>query len=135
MDWHFGVNGIVDDLGTMRERSYTARDGKTKHSLMMRPVRLGELPGEWRTWGQFAQIVNSLQGDYPSNKIKALQEALRAGPPATKRFIEANLLDSPLPSIPGHTTDNGWIGEHCVYFDPIEAMDFFVPLEPSTTGA
>lgn len=133
MDWHFGVNGILGDLKFMRERNYVAREGQTEHSLLMRPVRLGEPSGEWRTWVQFAQIVNALQGNYPNSKIKALRDALRSGPSAAKRFIAANWLDKPLPTVPDHTSDTGWIGEHCVYFDAIEAMDFFMPLEPAKT--
>jgi hypothetical protein len=135
MDWHFGINGIVNDLETMRKRGYIAQDDKGEYSLLMRPIRLGDSSTDWRTWGQFAQIVHALQGDFASNKIKALREALRSGPSATKRFIEANLLDKPLPAVPSYTTDNGWIGAHCIYFDAVEAMEFFTPLEPPRANA
>lgn len=131
MDWHFGINGVVSSLEAMRQRDYIAHDGKQAHSLLMRPVRLDDSGTEWRTWEQFAQIVNAFKGNYANSKVKALREALRDGPKAAERFIRANMLDKPLPEIPGHSISGGWIGEHCVYFDAIEAMDFFKPLEPS----
>jgi hypothetical protein len=136
MDWHFGINGIVSDLETMRGRDYEVRDGQNKHSLLMRPIRLAAPFPEWRTWVNLKKLVNELQHErkYPSNKIKALREALRGGPSAAKRFIAANFSKEPLPPIPDQTTDNGWIGGQCAYFDAIEAMEFFVSLDPEKEG-
>jgi hypothetical protein len=68
------------------------------------------------------------ESKYPRNKVMALRDALRGGPETTKRFIAARLLEAQLPQIPSCTTDNGWIGGHCAYFDAIEAMEFFIPL-------
>lgn len=133
IDWHFGVNGVVNDLKTMRQRAYIARENGAAHSLLMRPLRLKESSGEWRHWGQFDALVSRL-GGLPRNKIKLLREALRGGPNAARRYIEANLPDIKS-YIPGYESDTGWIGEHCAYFDPIEAMDFFKRLETADTGA
>lgn len=140
LDWHFGINGIVADLETTRKRDYLAIDARGKHSLLMRPLRLEESQTEWRSWPVFAQLVNGLQNDqtYPSNKVKAFREALRDGPRSAESFIRANFVDKTgqqsLPPIPNNTADNGWVGEHCAYFDAIEAMEFFVPLEPRKEG-
>lgn len=134
MDWHFGINGVVSDLETMRERDFVANDGRNKYSLLMRPLRLMDASSpEWRTWANFARLTLELQntGKYPSNKVRALREVLRSGPGAAKRFIAANFPDQTLLPIESRTTDNGWIGDRCVYFDAIEAMDFFAPLEPA----
>jgi hypothetical protein len=133
MDWHFGINGVVSDLQTIRERDYMAWDGQSAHLLLMRPLRLESDSSdsfEWRTWSNFAQLVSELQNEskYPRNKLMALRDALRGGPETTKRFIAARLLEAQLPQIPSYTTDNGWIGGHCAYFDAIEAMEFFIPL-------
>jgi hypothetical protein len=141
MDWHFGINGIVSRIETQRARDYEAPDGKQHKSLLMRPLQLADTPTHWRTWPTFAHLVNALQneGDYASNKVKALREALRGGPSTAKGFIEANFSanakqQKPLPGIANNVSDTGWIGGHCAYFDAIEAMEFFVPLEPRKTG-
>ncbi len=139
MDWHFGINGIVSRIETQRSIDFVApdADGKQKKSLLMRPLQMTTAPTQWRTWPMFAQLVNALQneGDYPTNKVYSLREALRGGPSATQRFIAANFSanpkqQKPLPTIANNTSDTGWIGEHCAYFDSIEALEFFVPLEP-----
>jgi hypothetical protein len=130
MDWHFGINGVVSDLQTIRKRDYMAWDGQSAHSLLMRPLRLESNSSEWRTWSNFAQLVSELQDEskYPRNKVMALRDALRGGPKTTKRFIAARLLEAQLPQIPFQTANDVWIGEHCAYFDAIEAMEFFIPL-------
>ncbi len=139
MDWHFGINGVVSNLQTIRERDYMVWDGQSAHSLLMRPLRLESDSSdssdasdsfEWRNWSNFAQLVSELQNEskYPRNKVMALRDALRGGPETTKRFIAARLLEAQLPQIPSYITDNGWIGKRCAYFDAIEAMEFFIPL-------
>jgi hypothetical protein len=132
-DWHFGINGVVSDLETIRERDYMARDGQSAHSLLMRPLRLESDSRDsvgWRTWSNFAQLVSALQNEskYPRNKLMALRDALRGGPETTRRFITAHLLAAQLPQVPSQTAGEGWTGKHCVYFDAIEAMEFFIPL-------
>jgi len=144
MDWHFGINGIVSDLQTIRRRDYVAWDGQKEHSLLMRPLRLANDTVEWRTWSNFARLVSELQNTskYPSNKVRALREVLRSGPKATERFIAANfskneqssILNNSLPQIPNRDARSGWIGEHCAYFDAIEAMEFFISLNSEQEG-
>ncbi len=135
LDWHFAVTGLVRPLGELRRREYTVTDG----SLIMRPIRLTPVdPNEWRSWSVFSNIVDKFarSSDWAGrrNKVKALREALRAGPDATKLFLR-NLPDSPrLPEThelasAGDATTTGWQGNRCVYFDAIEALDFYVPLE------
>ena len=135
LDWHFAVTGLVRPLRELRQREYTGADG----SLLMRPVRLTPLdPGEWRSWDVFSDIVSGFTHNRTwaarRNKVKALREALRAGRDATKLFLH-NLPDSPsLPETPGlisagDATTSGWHGNRCVYFDAIEALDFYVFLE------
>lgn len=135
LDWHFAVSGLVRPLGELREREYTVVDG----SLLMRPVRLEPVePNEWRSWDVFNDIVADFATNRTwagrRNKVKTLREALRAGSDATRLFLR-NLPDSPrLPEPPGlasagDATTTGWQGSRCVYFDAIEALDFYVSLE------
>lgn len=129
LDWHFGVNGVLDPLKAIRETSYTVTGG----SLHFRPVRLA---GKDRpNWATFTGLVSQFQiGDEWRNKrskLKGLQTALRGGPTETRAYLLKYGLQS-LPQVdaskPQFETD-GWVGGRCPYFDALEAMDFFIPLE------
>lgn len=130
MDWHFAVNGIVRNINEVRSREYTVPEG----SLLMRPVRLNASEDEWRSWVLFVNIIKEFQsGDSwkgRRNKIKALREALRAGRDDVIYFRKAYGLHK-LPKITQFPdmADQGWQGSNCGYFDAIEAMDFFIPLD------
>ncbi|HOK59103.1 MAG TPA: hypothetical protein PL047_08865 [Methanothrix sp.] len=129
MDWHFAVSGAWLDLEQIRERDYTVEAGK----LTMRPVRLGAAaPWDWHAWKIFVQLVAEFQSEKWSerrNKLYALHDALRDGPDAVEHFLKVYGFD--LPAVPGNpdSARRGWIGRECPYFDPIEALEFFVPLE------
>lgn len=136
LDWHFGVTGLVQPLKALRKREYTATHG----SLLMRPVRLEPVdPTEWRSWDVFSDIVEAFvspAGPWAGrrNKVKALREALRSGPEAV-RLLLRSLPDSPQLPLPlalasaGDAATTGWQGTTCLYFDAIEALDFYVPLK------
>lgn len=132
MDWHFGVNGVVMELGDIRARDYIAQGD---NSLLMRPVRMQTDTNNWRTWHVFADLISAFKNTklYPKNKINAFREALRGGAGKAAAFIQSTFSGKDkkpaLPKIEGIDTTNGWMGGNCVYFDAIEAMDFFVPLE------
>ncbi|MGC8779538.1 MAG: Cas10/Cmr2 second palm domain-containing protein [Anaerolineae bacterium] len=135
LDWHFGVTGLVRPLKQLREREYRTRDGW----LHMRPVLLTPVnTSEWRSWEVFSDLLGAFatHRDWRGrrNKVKALREALRNGPEATELFLR-NLADavelpdsSGLVSVP-QARLRGWHGERCIYFDAVEALDFYVPLE------
>lgn len=131
LDWHFAVGGLVLGLTEVREREYTVpQEGK----LWMRPVRLTNPEEDWRSWQTFSQIVQKFQTDDEQwterrNKVKALRDALRAGPNVVKQFLTVYGLGK-LPEIElwPDMAIQGWQGNQCGYFDAIEAMDFFVPL-------
>ncbi len=137
MDWHFAVGGLVRELKELRKREYTIalqeRQRIITGRLLMRPVLLTSLEGEWRTWNTLNRVTREFQaGEWAErrNKVKALRDALRAGPKAVEHFRMAYSLDK-LPSIPEQLemTTQGWQGGRCGYFDAIEAMDFFILLE------
>ena len=56
---------------------------------------------------------------------------MREGEKATKQFRKAYRIDR-LPLMKGGDEivlrETGWTEEHCGYFDAIEAMDFYFPL-------
>lgn len=135
LDWHFATTGITAALGDLRGRSYQADDGC---SLLMRPVAL-RTPGlehPWRTWANFSNTLDTLKNQQPwsgrRNKVIALREALRQGRDATKRFMRTYTIET-LPKIdtaPPEMWQNGFTNKHSAYFDPIEAIDLFLPLVP-----
>ncbi|MEW5941614.1 MAG: hypothetical protein AB1750_18260, partial [Chloroflexota bacterium] len=136
LDWHFSTTGVIRSLDDIREQDYRARTGK---SLLMRPVRVAPSPapaGEWRTWDVFAKLVNRFNQDPwagKRNKLKDLQTALRGGPDQVKLFLRNYRIDEDdMPPIDGSKDFQtmGWHNGSCGYFDALEALDFFINLEP-----
>jgi len=131
LDWHFAMTGLFGDLDAIRARQYTAPAGR----LEMRPVRLHDDGASWRTWPGFVAVTKTLamHRDWRDkrNKVIALRQALREGKAAVERFRTIYKLDK-LPQWPGGTPalrQTGWDAEYCGYFDAVEALDFFLPLE------
>ncbi|MGH2542667.1 MAG: hypothetical protein ACRDIB_07715, partial [Ardenticatenaceae bacterium] len=132
LDWHFGVNGVVESLEATRRRAYTVQTGL----LYARPLRLPAI-GDWRQWATFEQLMDAFHQGREwhgrRNKLKALQSALRDGPPHVRAFLENYVAHEPLPKPSPLATyagveRDGWVGDRCVYFDALEALDFFIPL-------
>jgi hypothetical protein len=130
IDWHFAVGGAVLSLDEIREREYHSGADK----LTMRPLSLGVGSSDWRSWENFADIINKFQTNRVwverRNKVKELNEILRNGPTAVEHFLNAYELPD-LPEVPNYhgSERTGWIGDRCTCFDAIEALEFFVPLE------
>jgi hypothetical protein len=133
VDWHFAVSGPLLDLHQIREREYRVAEGP----LEMRPVRLSNPKGDWRSWETFRRIVADFQkpesegGRWEGrhNKVKALRDALRTSRAAVRLFLQA---EDSLAEIPGchNMSKEGWHGSgRCGYYDAIEALDFYVSLE------
>lgn len=132
LDWHFAVGGTVLDLETIRKREYyNPQEG----NLTMRPIRVIGQANDWRSWDNFRKVVTEFQGEewkFRRNKVKALREALRNGRAEVKAFLHNFNQGEPLPKIVSHIShlsEEGWADKRCAYFDPIEAMDFFIPLD------
>ncbi len=131
LDWHFAVSGAVLDIEQIRRRQYTVRLEEGNGFLTMRPLYLDQ-GTDWRSWATFQSIVREFQGvewAKRRNKVKALRDALRAGPEATQQFVIA-YEPHHLPQVGKNNTtaQTGWIGDHCTCFDAIEALEFYVPL-------
>ncbi len=136
MDWHFAISGLVRGLNEVRAREYHTSDG----SLILRPYQLGEMKTDRRyEWLSFQKVIDEFSRAERwrgrRNKVKALGDALRAGPFNTEQFLEVLTDDDDkvvlLPEIPDRPTmrKRGWQGEECGYFDALEALEFYVPLE------
>ncbi|CBN58549.1 MULTISPECIES: Cas10/Cmr2 second palm domain-containing protein [Kamptonema] len=137
IDWHIAASGLFGTIGDIRQREYQVSTGE----LTMRPVLLQEEENEWRNWSNFINTVECFNSNRDEkecqewkerkNKILALREKLREGQPATKHFLKAYRIDR-LPLMKGGDEivlrETGWTEEHCGYFDAIEAMDFYFPL-------
>jgi hypothetical protein len=127
LDWHFAAGGLLGSISKIRGREYAVKAGK----LHVRPLQLRD-GGDWRTWPNFRRVVTTLQRDAEKqrNKVIALRKVLREGPEAVERFLP--LYGKELPRWNGAGADmqaKGWYTNICGYFDPIEALDFYVPLE------
>ncbi len=139
IDWHIASSGLFGSLGDIREREYKVPipESEQFRDLTVRPLLIDDVKDKWRTWGNFRSIVDTFNDKEPwqgrRNKIIALREKLRSGPEATKQFLKAYGIDS-LPKIPQSEIDTdrlyseGYAEERCGYFDAIEAMDFYFPL-------
>ncbi len=136
LDWHFAVSGAVRELDEIRKREYTVDAGK----LYLRPYRLtlegNDALHEWRTFEKIAQDFSTRRDNGKSwsesrNKRRALRDALRAGADATRQFLALNeleLLKLEAEGL-GSIHESGWQGGQCGYYDALEALDFYVPVE------
>lgn len=130
LDWHFSMTGLAGSLATIRDREYRV-PGESR--LCMRPVRLQSHHVDWRSWPTFKAMVVAFQAD-PAwagrrNKVVRMRMALRGGRAPVRQFLRDYRFS--LPVVPEHPylAEEGWHGGLCAYFDAIEAMDFFLPLE------
>jgi len=130
LDWHFAVGGLVLPLKEVREREYKVPAG----NLLLRPLSLTPIANNERSWETFTGILTAFHQDPWAgrrNKLKTLREALREGPQAVERFLAVYGDRQELPEIKAlpSMAKQGWQGQRCGYFDAIEALDFFIPLE------
>lgn len=121
LDFQIVQEGVTSSLTTLRKAQYRSLEGQTLHQ---RPY---ELP---QNWDAFVSILKGFQSStWPRSRAKGLLHALTRGPAATKRFIDAaewrgiNLPDSKV--------TGGWTGGNppdrtTPYFDPLEALDFYL---------
>lgn len=134
LDWHISTTGVIDNLKATREREYISAKNK---SMLMRPLRVSTSSDSikvWQDWSTFRQIIDAFQNDEDwskkRNKLKALRDALRGEDDVVRLFIQ-NYGLSALPDIPGQNLmrQYGWQGGKCGYFDALESLDFFIPLD------
>ena len=141
LDWHIAMSGISGGIAGIRQREYQLSDGD---HLVMRPLSL-RAPGieqPWRNWQAFAALaegfgagksddeLKQMRDVPPRSKVKALREELREGNTRSEAFIRTAGIT--LPEVPGGDArfpKTGWAGRRCAYFDVIEALDFYLPID------
>ncbi|MBD2206442.1 hypothetical protein H6G33_25265 [Calothrix sp. FACHB-1219] len=140
LDWHIAASGLIGLINEIRKREYEVKlpEWDKVASLVMRPMHSGSYENEWRTWSNFAEVVNEFNThkDWKDkrNKVMRLRDVLRQGHEATKQFRHLHSLKS-LPKFPQANTqvgEEGWWNGVCAYFDAIEAMEFYIPLGDSS---
>ncbi|MCB0259197.1 MAG: hypothetical protein KDH97_06840 [Calditrichaeota bacterium] len=136
MDWHISTTGVIDSLDKVLQREYVSSSG---HPLRMRPLRV--LPVRkgsriWQRWDVLTGLLHAFGEDEAwagkRNKLKALRDALR-GEARMVELFRANYRLDELPPIDDldDMKISGWQHGWCGYFDALEALDFYISLEPS----
>lgn len=134
IDWQIAMTGITGSLKEIREREYQTTSGA---SLSLRPVVLIDDPTkpplpELTSWDAVARIINEFRSETWSdkkNKIMQLREVLRQGPDKVKEFENLYGKLDKFDKLTDMNIHNGWNNKICMYFDPIELIDFYYPLE------
>ena len=93
-----------------------------------------------KKWDDFVAILKEFKARWPRSRAKGFLQTLTRGPTATQRFIEgAQWRGVPLPSVKGVDASTGWTGgdsseRTTPFFDPLEALDFYLEVKPATDG-
>ncbi|NJN98269.1 MAG: hypothetical protein HC875_31375 [Anaerolineales bacterium] len=120
LDWHFAINGLLEDLSTIRKYEYTVTAGP----LFNRPVRLTQPQYDpVASWQTFHSTTVAFQKywDQQRSKMKALFQILRQGPEATRQYLEAYELTNLIrktPEVLAEFQQNGWSNGSCGFLTP-----------------
>lgn len=130
IDWHYALSGLSGEIEEIRRREYEVFSGK----LYLRPVSLtGHEPHSWNVIEQgLTAFQESDQWRERRNKVKVLRESLREGENAVKYFIQKFNDGNNLPEVYAsfsHWESAGWQNGLCGYFDAIELVDSYMPIE------
>ncbi|MYK17325.1 hypothetical protein F4055_04040 [Candidatus Poribacteria bacterium] len=122
LDFQIIQAGATGSVSTIRSSQYRSLEGQTLHQ---RPYQIPE------TWERFVEMLRGFQSkQWPRSRAKSLMQALTKGPSETERFVQAaKWRDISLP--PSEEDQSGWSGgdaKDCTtpYFDPLEALDFYL---------
>ena len=133
LDFQIVQEGATGTITTLRHAQYRSLEGQTLHQ---RPYQVSE------GWNGFVEILKAFQSQrWPRSRAKGLLQALAQGPDATKRFVEgAQWRGIKLPDVSGTDATTGWTGgdelkRTTPYFDPLEALDFYLEAKPATVPA
>ena len=127
LDFQIIQEGATGSISTLRSSQYRSLEGQTLHQ---RPY---QVPGESRIFVNILQTFRSRQ--WPRSRAKNLLQVLTQGPTATQRFIEGtHWRGTILPDVNGVDANakiSGWTGGNELdrttpYFDPLEALDFYL---------
>jgi hypothetical protein len=132
INWHIASSGRTLDWDETQKREFANQHGQ----LLLRPLVVDKATDiatpAWQTWQTFTEQVAGFRlptsfWSTQRNKQKDLREVLRKGADSTRKFTKQN---GELPGFAAAPTNNvvdtGWIEKQCLYFDALEALDFFV---------
>ena len=135
LDFQIIPEGATRSISALRAAQYRSLEGQTLHQ---RPYKVPE------QWDVFVSILKEFRPQkWPRSRVKGLLQALTQGPVATQRFIEgAKWRGLKPPSVKGideSVKETGWTGgdppdRTTPYFDPLEALDFYLEVKPATDG-
>ena len=135
LDFQIIPEGATRSISVLRAAQYRSLEGQTLHQ---RPYKVP------KQWDVFVSILKEFRPQkWPRSRAKGLLQALTQGPVATQRFIEGTQWrDINLPYIEGldaNAQKMGWTGgdssnSSTPYFDPLEALDFYLEVKPATDG-
>ncbi|HRR07703.1 MAG TPA: hypothetical protein PLO56_03345 [Rhodothermales bacterium] len=147
LDWHIAYTVVNDSLKDLRKKDYQEEytNERRSKSLTQRPVRIrkeGSTEQE-RTWDIIEEALYQFQSGYADrrNKVKELRDALRLG--EVESFVARH---SPLPALSINAEDDfqntgfliksieGNPSTQCVYYDAVELLDLWIPIDSSTKG-
>lgn len=142
LDFQIIPEGVTRSISALRATQYRSLEDRQR--LDQRPYQvLKESGAEPQGWDVFVKILQKFQSKWPRSRAKGLLQALTQGPTATKRIVEgAKWRNINLPSINGmdaNAKETGWTGGDAPdrttpYFDPLEALDFYLEAKPATDG-
>jgi len=124
LDFHISLEGATGSIDEVRQHQYRTLTGQ---QLYQRPYNVLE------DWGTFVNILRHFR-TWPRSRAKGLLQALVQGPGATQRFVAgAHWRQYMLPNprgIDANASREGWTGggaqSTTPYFDPLEALDFYL---------
>ena len=133
LDFQIIQEGVTRSISALRAVQYRSFEGQKLHQ---RPYQVSE------KWDAFVTILKEFQSQkWPRSRAKGLLQILTRGPVETQHFIKgAQWRDLKLPSSPVSDSDTGWTGGDAPkrttpYFDPLEALDFYLEVKkPATDG-
>ena len=123
--------GVTSSITALREAQYRSLEGQRLHQ---RPCQVPE------KWDDFVAILKQFQSSkWPRNRAKELLQVLTQGPAVTQRFVQGiqwRGVDLP----PSDESDTGWTDADDAdrttpYFDPLEALDFYLEELPAKSSA
>ena len=133
LDFQIIQEGVTRSISALRAAQYLSLKDQTLHQ---RPYKVPE------QWDVFVSISKEFQPQkWPRSRAKGLLQALTQGPVATQRFIEGakwrGLKPPSVKGIDGSVKETGWTGgdppdRTTPYFDPLEALDFYLEAKPAT---
>jgi hypothetical protein len=126
IDFQIIQEGATRSVTALRNAQYSSMEGEKLHR---RPYQVQG------TWDGFVAILKGFQSQqWPRSRAKGLLRALTQGSAATQRLVDGAQWQLPSSDV----SNMGWTGGEAherttPYFDPLEALDFYIEAKPVTS--